>query len=472
MNQYTIIRNGCVISMDPGIGVLHNADVLVKDDKLVSVGLNLEVPAEAEEIDASNCIVMPGFVDGHRHIWQGAMRGVCADWSLLDYLRGIRMNAASAFGPDDMYAAQYHGGLEALDSGVTTVADYCHNLNTPDHAHEAIRGLNDSGLRAIWCYGFNMPPLENPVFETRDQRVSFATSLAQEYFSDSTALLTLGFSPEETSFWGEDNVHGLKQFGLARELNARVFWHCNSASINGPRSRDVAALEEAGLLNADMTLVHMHATDPEEWAMVANSGAGVAFTPDTELQMGMSWPMTEVARAFGIPQSYGIDITSNNSADFFSCLRMALQQARCRENMRANGEQLVLGVPFSCAEALAWGTIDAAKAVGMDDRVGSLSPGKQADIQVLRMDDLTTIGWDKSNPEGAVIMQGQARNVDSVMVAGQLVKRNGQMLADVRHACSLLADAHERVTQEVNERGGYLLPLEEALNKIELTARN
>jgi cytosine/adenosine deaminase-related metal-dependent hydrolase len=206
--------------------------------------------------------------------------------------------------------------------------------------------------------------------------------------------------------------------------------------------------------------------------MVANAGAGVSFTPDTELQMGMNWPLTEVARAYGIAQSYGIDITSNNSADFYVCLRMALQQARCRENVRANGEQLVLGVPFSCAEALAWGTIDAARAVGMEERIGSLTPGKQADLQLLRMDDLTTIGWDKSNPEGSVIMQGQARNVDTVMVSGRLVKRHGQVLADIRHACSLLSDANERVTREVNARGGYLLPLEEALSKIELTSRN
>jgi cytosine/adenosine deaminase-related metal-dependent hydrolase len=108
----------------------------------------------------------------------------------------------------------------------------------------------------------------------------------------------------------------------------------------------------------------------------------------------------------------------------------------------------------------------------MEDHIGSLTPGKQADLQLLRMDDLTTIGWDKSNPEGAVIMQGQARNVDTVMVSGRLVKRHGQMLADIPYACSLLSDANERITREVNSRGGYLLSLEEALSKVSETARN
>ena len=327
MSKDFIIKNGTIISMDPKIGVLYNADVLVRDDTLVSVGPNLVAPPGAEEIDASNCIVMPGFIDTHRHIWQGAMRSVCADWSLMDYVRGIRMNAASAYNPDDIYAAQYHGALEALDSGVTTVADYCHNINTPDHGHEAIRGLQDSNLRAVWSYGFNMPPLEDPAFKSRDERVSFARDLAKQYFSDDSSLLTLGISPEEVFLWGEENQNGIKQIELANELNARVFWHCNGGSLTGERPRDVAALESLGLLSSNMTLVHMHCTDDDEWAMVANAGASVSFTPDTEMQMGMNWPLTDVARANNITQSYGIDITSNNSADFFVCLRMALQQA-------------------------------------------------------------------------------------------------------------------------------------------------
>ena len=472
MSKDFIIKNGTIISMDPKIGVLYDADVLVGDDTLVSVGPNLVAPPGAEEIDASNCIVMPGFIDTHRHIWQGAMRSVCADWSLMDYVRGIRMNAASAYTPDDIYAAQYHGALEALDSGVTTVADYCHNINTPDHGHEAIRGLQDSNLRTVWSYGFNTPPLEDPAFKSRDDRVSFARDLAKQYFSDESSLLTLGISPEEVFLWGKENQNGIKQIELANELNARVFWHCNGGSLTGERPRDVAALESLGLLSSNMTLVHMHYTDDDEWAMVANAGASVSFTPDTEMQMGMNWPLTDVARANNITQSYGIDITSNNSADFFVCLRMALQQARCREYYRINGMTMALGIPFSCAEALAWGTIDGAKAIGMEDHIGSLTPGKQADLQLLRMDDLTTIGWDKSNPEGAVIMQGQARNVDTVMVSGRLVKRHGQMLADIPYACSLLSDANERITREVNSRGGFLLSLEEALRKVSETAVN
>ena len=112
------------------------------------MGSQLEA-GDAAILDATDRIVMPGFVDGHRHIWQGALRSVCADGSLLDYVTTMRMHAALFFTAEDMYAVQLHGALEALDAGVTSVTDYCHNLLSPDHAHESIRGLRESGLRTV-----------------------------------------------------------------------------------------------------------------------------------------------------------------------------------------------------------------------------------------------------------------------------------------------------------------------------------
>ncbi len=160
-----LIRGGFVVSGDPKIGDLPSADVLIEDDKIVSIAPTIDVN-DAETIDARNRIVMPGFVDSHRHVWQGALRSVCADGSLVDYVRMIRMHAARFFTADDMYAVQLHGALEALDSGVTSVTDYCHNLLTPDHAFEAVRGLRESGLRVVWNYGFNYPPQDAPHFRT------------------------------------------------------------------------------------------------------------------------------------------------------------------------------------------------------------------------------------------------------------------------------------------------------------------
>lgn len=459
MSRY-LIKNGFVVSVDPHIGNLPCADVFVEDDKIIDIAPDLMVP-DAQVINAEGCIVMPGLIDTHRHIWQGPLRGVCADWSLLDYVRGIRMNAAQAFTADDMYAAQYHGALEAIDAGVTTVADYCHNLNTPEHAQESIRGVKDSGLRTIWSYGFSRPPLEEHAFRSLEDRLQFARKLANEEFSGSDSLVTMSVSPEETMFWAGDPERGLAQFSIARELNVPIFWHCNSSTdlSSGKRLRDVALLKDLGLLGSDLVLVHLHSTDLDEWQMIADCGAGVSFTPDTELQMGLLWPSTIEAQTLGIPQGYGADITSSNSGDMFIALRMALQVARCRRLEQLNGEQLKSGVPYTAAEALAWGTSSAAKAIGLDDKIGSLTPGKQADLIMLRADGLSMVGWNRSNPAGSIISQCTARNVDTVMIAGQILKQSGQMCADTSHACKLLEQSHANVISRV---GGAETLLSEA----------
>jgi 5-methylthioadenosine/S-adenosylhomocysteine deaminase len=456
----TILKGGFVVSVDPDIGNRGDTDVLIRDGKIQAIDSNLEV-TDAEVVDASDCIVMPGIVDGHRHIWQGAMRGVCADWSLMDYVSGIRMNAATAYSPDDMYAAQFHGGLEALNAGVTTITDYCHNILTPDHAHEAIRGLKDSGLRTIWNYGFNFPPQPAPHFTSLNDRVEFARTLAAQYFSSTDQLVTMGVAPEERGFWTTPDI-GKAQFELARELNARIFWHANGGEENGEMPQDIKALHELGLLGPDVVGVHMHATQAEEWKMLADAGGAVAFTPDTELQMGMKWSSTEIARRYGIPQSYGADIISNNNGDMFTQLRLGLQAARARA-IDEEGVYMT-GVPFTCADALRWGTLEGAKALGLDHAIGSLTPGKLADMVMLRADSLTMVGWDKSNP-ASLILQAQSSDVDSVLVGGTFVKRDGKMTGNVVNACRLLEEANHRIHNIVKDRGGFLLDPEEFMNR-------
>ncbi|MEW5423461.1 amidohydrolase family protein [Amorphus sp. 3PC139-8] len=450
-----LIKNGFVASVDPTIGNIANGDVLISGDRIEEVGRDLEV-TDAEIVDATDCIVMPGFVDAHKHIWQGAaVRAYCTDWSLDDYVNYIRLNVAAAFGAEDMYAVQLHGAFEAMNAGVTTAADYCHNIHSPDHAHEAIRGLQDSGMRVVWNYGFNYPPLENPVFKTFDDRVAFGRDVAKTHFSSKDQLLTLGIAPEELQHaLDNDTLSG--QFNLARELGAHIFWHCNSKKPLGIRiPRGVARVHDLGLLGDDILFVHMSATEEDEWKMVADCGASVVFTPDTELQMGMMWPSGDIAKRYGITQSYGTDITSNNSADMFTALRLGLQTTRCRVIDRE--DLLGSGVPFTCEEALRWGTIDGAKALGLESAVGSLTPGKKADLVFLNTKSLSLVGWDRSNVAGTIILQGQTADVDSVMVNGRFVKRHGKMVGDVARVCELLEAARARISETIEQWGGRVL---------------
>ena len=425
---------------------------------------------DAEILDATHRIVMPGFVDGHRHIWQGALRSVCADGSLYDYVGTMRLHAARFFTAEDMYAVQLHGALEALDAGVTSVTDYCHNLLSPDHAHESIRGLRESGLRTVWNYGFNFPPQPEPVFHTLDERIRFGRDLATKEFASRDARVTLGVAPEEPMLAG-DLERTRAQFAFARELDARVFWHCNSGGDASSYSRDVALIDELGFLGSDLTLVHMHNTHDDEWQRVADSGASVAFTPETELQMGMMWPSTQICESLGIPISIGTDITSNNSADMFSALRIGLQALRCHHiGQQDRSTMLTSGTPISCADALRWGTLGGARALGLEDRIGSLSPGKQADVVLLRGDSLGMAGWDRAHPERAIVLHARVDDVDTVLVGGEVVKTGGRMVADIARACRLLEAASERVHARIAEAGGLEPPLDEIMKRLEAVA--
>ncbi len=456
----TLIKGGFVASQDPDFGNQPDSDVLIEDGRVAFVGQNLEAP-DAEIVDATNCIVLPGFVDGHRHIWQGPLRGVCADWSIMDYVSRIRLNAARHFTPDDMYAAQLQGGLEALNAGVTTVTDYCHNLLTPDHAHEAIRGVSESGLRTVWNYGFNFPPHNAPFFQSLEQRLSFLDELANQYFSSKDQLVTLGVAPEETLFVGTF-ANLSKQIIAARAVDAHVFWHANAPGETPPR--DVDALNSAQLLGPDITFVHMAGTEADEWQMLADHGASVAFTPDTELQMGMTCPSSHIARHYGVNQAYGTDIVSNNSADMFTTLRVGLQAVRA--HVLATEGIMHSGVPITCDEVLKWGTIDAARALGMETVIGSITPGKQADILLLRADTLTLTGWDRSNVASAIVLHAQSADVDTVWVNGQIVKRDGKLVADTKTACNLMQATSSRLHERVAENGGFALAAEETTRRM------
>lgn len=447
----TLIRNAFVVSMDPAIGNLDGADIRIEGGAIAAIGRGLDATGAAV-IDATGHIAAPGFIDTHHHVWQSALRNWTGDWSLLDYVGGVRMMAAGWFEPDDLYAAEFHGLLAALNAGVTTTMDYCHCLLSPDHAEEALRGVRESGARVVWGYGFNHPPLPAPRLDGNAARIALLRDLAKRHFAARDALATLAVCPEEQGFW-PDPEHGRAQFAVARELDARIFLHANSAlTFSGAPARDAGQLAEAGQLGPDLTLVHMNFSERDEWNAVAASGAAVCFTPETELQMSMGFPSVAVAAELGIPFGLGVDIVSNNAADLRAQIRMLLAAERHRRRGDAVG-RYAPGVPVSCRDALAWGTIGAARALGLDARIGSLAPGKAADIVLHDGRGLSMAGWTRSEPEAALLLQGGPESVATVLVGGRVVKRDGK-IEGAERACALLERSSVRLQAEVERRGG------------------
>jgi cytosine/adenosine deaminase-related metal-dependent hydrolase len=461
-----LIENGYVLSMDDAIGELEHGSVLVEDDRIVQVGRSIDAP-DAERIDARGMVVMPGFVDTHRHTWQTALRAICADWTLMEYFRGIRMNISPEYTADDVYAGNYVGALEALDAGVTSILDFSHCNNSPGHADAGIAGLRDARIRAVYAYGYYPSPSPDPVFASHDERIADARRVQAEHFSSPEALLTMGVAITEVGLlpW-EDTAAEVRS---ARELDVLLTAH--TACVWGSQSTmGVRELDAHGLLHSEQVHVHCNALSDEELGLLANAGAKVSSTPETELQMGMGHPVIRRALALGMKPTLGCDIVSLNSGDMFGQMRIGLQFERAMENdpVIASGEMpgtLRLGV----RDALRWATVNGAEALGLGARVGSLAPGRQADLILVGGEALNMTP--RPEPVGSVVVQANASNVDTVLVAGRVVKRAGALVdVDPIRVRRLADESRERVFAAVAAKGAVLPPEQEgftdALNQL------
>lgn len=448
-----LISNAFIVSVDPKIGDLPEGDILVEGGKILDIRPHIDA-ADAELIDASGCIAIPGFVDTHRHLWEGSLRAATSNWSIHDFSGNMRMFAAQFLRPEDMYVTAYQGALESLNAGVTTIGEYCHNVRAPEYATEGLRGVRDSAIRAVWAFGITGLANDAGGFSTVKERLAYLRQFAAEYFSSSDQLITLGMAPEETYFWRDDPDRAKLQFDQARDLGARIFMHANSyRNYDGRMPRQVELMHKYGLLGPDLVLVHMCFTEKDEWRMLGDAGAHISYTPETEYQMGLGWPsVTDPAEA-GVNFGIGVDITANNSADMFFQLRCILQFERARI-IKENDRTFFSGLPFDCKDALYWGTMCGAKALGLENKIGSLAPGKEADIVLIRGNSISMAGWDRRNPASAIIQQAGTQDVDTVLVGGNIVKRDGKLAVDVTKACQDLEKTSAHVHAAALANGG------------------
>jgi cytosine/adenosine deaminase-related metal-dependent hydrolase len=465
MSTRTLITGAAVVTMDPQLGDFPRADILVEDHRIVAVGPDLP-DVEAERINASSMIAMPGMVDTHRHTWQTALRGILSDGNIPDYLRGFRLQMAERYRPQDMYAGNYLGGLDALNSGVTTLVDYCHNILDPDSAHAAVTGLLDSGVRALYGHGM-VPITENTWSESKGghegagpsssfgRRAQLARDIKSQYFSSSDQLVRFGIAPQELAIAPATDVQA--EFELARELDARITFHSNQVLVR-QLFKDIEVLHERGLLGDDLTLVHCTFNTPHEWDLLDGTGTTISVCAETEMQMGMGFPVIREATEHTPGPSLGIDCTSSTAADMISHARLVLQVTRWRED-RADYEAMrqPTVMRWKTRDALEWLTVNGARAAGVDDLVGTLTPGKRADIVLLDMSDVSAAGWNRRDPGGAVITQANAGKVDTVLLDGRIVKRGGVLVhVDVPAALATLAESHDHLYAEMDAHGGFI----------------
>ncbi|WP_367319445.1 amidohydrolase family protein [Streptomyces sp. HUAS ZL42] len=440
MTDRTLLRAGHIVSMDPDIGDLPQGDVLIEDGRIAAV--QPEISADAEVLDMTGRIVIPGFVDSHRHTWEASIRGVAPDATLDDYFVDVLDTFAPLYTPEDVYAANLAGALECLNAGITTLVDWSHINNTPEHPDAAIQALTESGIRAQYAYGSANTSLADYWFESKiaipgdDVR-----RIRAEYFSSDSGLLTMALATRGPGFCVNDVVTA--EWALARELDIPITVHVAMGRLAG-RFGMVKQLHGLGLLGPDTTYIHCCYFSEEEWRLVADSGGTVSVAPQVETQMGHGWPPVMTAIEHGLRPSLSIDVVTTVPGDMFTQIRSAFGAERARVN--ADCWQANLPVPetmLTARQMLGIATANGAHVAGVEDRTGSLTPGKRADVVAI---DATALNVAPvHDAAAAVTLCADVSNVDTVLVDGVVRKRDGRLVADVARARRLVEESRDRL---------------------------
>ncbi|GAA2396581.1 amidohydrolase family protein [Nonomuraea africana] len=398
-----IIRGGLVIDTEPQPAMLGKVDVLVREGRIAAIGPALSADG-VEEIDATGMIVLPGFVDSHRHTWQATLRAVAPDTTLGHYAAYVLGELAPRLSAEDVHTGIAAGVRECLDGGITTMLDWSHVQFTPEHTDAAIDALTASGVRAVFgfCYGGADQSLMAPEGRRVQERLT----------GDLLTIAIAAFGPE---FDGPDRAAA--EWRLARELDVPVSVHMGGLGAESA-ANGLAFLDEHGFMSHRIAYIHANHYTDEHLKRIADSGGSVSVSPFSEMALAIGYPITGRARALGIPASLSADAVTSGPGDMFGMMRAA----HALERGRPEGA----GLGFTTRDALRMATIEGAEVVGLADVTGSLRIGKQADLQLLRTDTPSMAG--SQDMIGAVVLSADTSTVDTVLVAGRVLKRAGQLV--------------------------------------------
>ena len=405
-----VLRGGTVLTMDDAGTVLTDADVLVVDDRIAAVGAGLDVPEGTQEIDARGGIVMPGMIDTHRHMWQTAMRGYGADWTLTQYFVWNYLEHGRKFRPEDIAAGNRLSAIESIDAGVTTTVDWSHNLHTLDHGEAALDALRSVPGRFVLAYGnIQAGPWEwsaDPAVRALLERLRDA--------QDDMMGVQMAFDVT-----GDPAFPEKAAFEVARDLGIPVTTH---AGVWGATNDDgIRLMHEHGFMNPETVYVHASTLTRDSYQRIAATGGSISVATESECSAGQGHAPTEQVLQYGIPVSLSMDTSVWWSGDMFSAMRATLNADRMAEHMDAHLKgETITHLRLRAQKVVEWATRGGAHALGRDD-IGSLQPGKKADVVLIKNDD-SPVSFPMLNPFGHVAFQAQRGDVHTVLVDGRVVK--------------------------------------------------
>jgi cytosine/adenosine deaminase-related metal-dependent hydrolase len=425
-----LLRGGIVLSGDPQVGDFAAADILIEDGAIRQVHPGIAAD-DAALIDASNRIVIPGFVDTHSHSYQGLLRDTLPNGIVdPDYNRDIQSNITFHYEPADAYAGMLATTLAMLDMGTTTVVDVSQANHSPEHSDALLQALHEAGIRAVFGYSRGAGP--------RAQYPQDVERLRRSYFSSSDQLLTLALGVSlEPNLWQFARRHGLRTIVHIR-LN----------------SEPLLALGRAGLIRPGDEFIHCTHLNEAAWRLIKDSGGFTSHSPHVEMAMAHGMPSIQEALEHGLRPSLSCDHAATVGQDMFGMMRTTFYLQRLFVlQRRRNGEQNTPPL-LTCRDILEFATLAGARCAALDSKIGTLTPGKQADIVLLRADCLNV--WPLNNALSAVANIMNASHVDAVFVGGKVKKWRGQLVGvDAARVRALIAQARDAVLR----RSGFKIDL-------------
>jgi len=437
-----LLKGGAVLSMDENIGNFAQGDVLIEGPTVAAVAPSLDVDS-APIINAAGTIVMPGFVDTHKHQYQTALRSFLSEGLLINdglphgeknYVDYVLFRITPVYRPEDAFLGVLVSSLSQIDAGVTTVVDISQVGHTPEHSDAVIAGLRAAGRRAVFVYSPGAGQVGG-IFPNDLQRIH------GEHFSSTDDILTLAmggeiFAPGFRSHWA-----------VGRENGLPIVSHL-VGSHQGTLLEQIAS---EGLLGPDIEFIHATGISDVSWQALAASGATLSIA--TPIEMAMRHGMTPIQAALdhGVQPSLSTDVECTMTADFFTQMRAVYALQRALINERALNGERDLPELLTCLDVIRFATVEGARVAGLSDKVGSLAPGKEADIILLRADAINVAPL--NNVPGAVVTLMERCNVDTVIVAGQIRKWRGE-LVDVNwsHLRTAIADSRDYLLQKVGAK--------------------
>ncbi len=428
-----VIRNAHVLTMDQSLGDLERGDIHVRNGMIVAVGRTLAAPG-AEAIDAGRMIALPGLVDTHNHIWNTTCRNLVKEGPEKGYFATV-MALGKEYTPEDTYHGVRLGCAEMINSGVTMVHDWAHNVRSPEHARAELRALADCGIRSRFSYGHSHggPPPDQPM------DLADIASLQRQWPSHANeGLLTLGFAARVFSRSGLPSVHPMTLQTAHRDwANVRALGIPITAHISG----DIAFLEHEGMLGPDLQITGTRGLEGSDFEIIKSTGTHVSASPHSEMRYSYTLPKVLELLKLDVKVSLGVDAASvAGSNDMFEAMRrtMDTQFVRSRNPMSVSARQV-----------LEMATINGAWDLGAADRVGSLVPGKRADLILIRTNELNMAPL--GDPVTAVVRSAQPHNVDTVVIDGRILKRDGRLTAlDAEDIAARAAESLEGLRRRAN----------------------